>query len=69
MLFRREKIGKEHEVDKILRMGLTGLKKFNSWPLTEGRKIPKSYGRNLNSLGRHRIFGYQDYHYVITNRK
>ena len=36
MLFRIKKIKKEQQVDEILlRTGLTGLRKFNSWGLSE----------------------------------
>ena len=53
MIFRRKNIKKEDQVDEILlRMGITGLKKFNSWGLTEAeQKDPETVWRKFLEYG------------------
>ena len=53
MVFRRQKIKKEDQVDEILlRTGVTGIQKFNSWGLSEAdQKNPESVWQKFAEYG------------------
>ena len=53
MIFRRKKIGKEDQVDEILlRAGIIGIKKFNSWGLSEEEaKKPEEVWKRFKEYG------------------